>query len=107
EPADDQRLRAVDDNNLGWRADVRVDDVSLLVVDGPARPAWQRQLPDHAHRVEVDERGGAVLAERFPQVEAVQPPAAAVVGEPVRVWPDLDLPEQLLIGAAEHADAGC
>src|SRR5947199_252480 len=78
----------------------------LAIIERPARPARQRQLPDHAHRVKVYERGGAVLAERFPQVEAVQPPAAAVVGEPVRMRPHLDLREQLLIGAAEDADAG-
>ena len=48
-----------------------------------------------------------MLAERLAEVERVQPTATAVVGEPVRMRPDLDPTEQLLVGAAEDAHAGC
>src|SRR2546430_8968506 len=58
------------------------------------------------HRVELDDRGGAVFAERLAEVEAVEPAPLQVVGEPVRVRADLDLSEQLLVGAAEDADPG-
>jgi hypothetical protein len=60
---------------------------------------------DEAHRVEVDDRGGAVLAYGFAEVEAVQPSPLPVVGEPIRVRAHLDLPEQLLIRAAKGTDA--
>src|SRR5207244_11171080 len=58
------------------------------------------------HRVELDDRGGAVFARRLPEVEAVEPAPLRVVGEPVRVRADLGLSEQLLVGAAEDADPG-
>jgi hypothetical protein len=88
---------AVDDDDLGRLADVRVDAVALLVVDGPARPPRQRQLGENAQRVEVDDGGGTALAERLAEIERVEPASAAVVGEPVRMRPDLDPPEQLLV----------
>ena len=46
-----------------------------------------------------------MLAQRLAEVEAVQPPPAAVVGEPVWVRPHLDLCEKPLFRAAEDADA--
>src|SRR5207253_3086603 len=85
--------------------DVRVDAVAIVIVDGPAWSPRQRQLCEHAHRVELDNGGGAAFAEWFAEVEAVQPTSAAVVGESVRVRPHVDLAEQLLIRAAEDADA--
>src|SRR5438034_11214591 len=72
----------------------------------PAGPTWQRQLGEHAHRIEFDDRGGAVFAERLTEVEAVEPAPLPVVGEPVRVRPNVHVTEQLLVGAAEDADAG-
>jgi hypothetical protein len=97
--------RAVDDEYLGGLADVRVDAVALLVEDGPARPPRKRQLAEHAHRLEVDDGGGAVLPERLAEVERVEAAPTAVVGESVRVQPDLDPAEQLLVRAAEDAHA--
>ena len=99
----DQRALTVDDDDLRRLLDVGVDDVSLRVVDGPARPTRQRQLGDHLHRVGVDDRDGAVFA-WLTEVEAVEVAPLSVVGEPVRVRPNLDLSEQLLVGAAEDAD---
>ena len=106
ERVSDLRLFAVDHDDLRRLADVRVNAVALLVVERPARPPWQRQLGDHLHRGEVDDAGGAVLAEQFTQLEGVQPAATTIVGEPVRMRPDSDLSEQPLVGAAEHAHAG-
>ena len=101
----DQESFAVDDDDLGRLADVGVDTVALLVVDSPARPSGQRQLGDDAHRLEVDDGGAAVLAQRLAEVERVQTPPVAVVGEPVRVRPDLDAADELLVGAAKDAHA--
>src|SRR5213076_2733831 len=86
--------------------DAGVDDITLPVVEHPARPARQGQLGMYDHRVELDGRGGAVFAERLAEVEAVEPAPLQVVGEPVRVRADLELSEQLLVGTAEDADAG-
>jgi len=55
------------------------------------------------HRVELDHGGGTALPERLAEIERVEPPPAAVVGEPVWMRPDLDLREQLLVGAPEDA----
>src|SRR5207248_214638 len=97
---------AVDHRDLGWVADVRVDAVALLVVERPTWPARQRQFLDNFERVDVDDRGGAVIADRLAQVEAVEPPPRAVVGEPVRVRPNLDPAQKRLVRAAEDADPG-
>src|SRR5207247_1770559 len=97
---------AVDDDDLGRLSDVGVHGVPVWVVDSPARPARQRKLGDHAHRVEVDDRGGAVLAQWFAEVEAVQEAPLAVVGDPIRVRADIRLPEEHLVRTAEDTDAG-
>ena len=94
----------IDDH--GGVANVRVDDLPLLVVDRPARPSRQRQLGDHLEAADVDHRGRAVLAERFAEVEAVQAPRGAVVGEAVRVRADRYPAEELLVRAPKDADAG-
>jgi hypothetical protein len=82
------------------------DDVALPVADGPARPPRQRQLGDDPHRLEVDDGGAAVLAQRLAEVERVQTPPPAVVREGVRVRPHLDAADKLLVGAAKDADPG-
>jgi hypothetical protein len=97
EPTVDLELCAVDDDDLGRLADVRVDAVAFVVVDRPARPSRQREPTDHAHRVQVDNRGGAVLAERLAEVERVQTTPSPVVGEPVRMRPHVDAADQLLV----------
>src|SRR5439155_3173431 len=84
--------------------DVGVDDVSLWIVDRPAWPTWQRQLGDHTHRVEPDDRGGAVFAQGLTEIEAVELAPLSVVGEPVRVRPNLDLPVEFFVRAGEDAD---
>lgn len=86
----------VDDGYLGGRQDVRVYAVAFSVA----------QFGDHLQRLDVDDRDGAVLAQRFAEVERVQAAPSCVVGESVRVWPDRDLSEQLLVRAAEDRDPG-
>src|SRR5262249_41242668 len=85
--------------------DVGVHAVSFGVVDGPARPPRQAQLGDHSHRPERDNRGAAVLTKWLAEIEAVQALALAVISEPIRVSPDRNLAEQLLIRTPKNADA--
>src|SRR5207244_1442746 len=56
-------------------------------------------------RVDLDDGCAAALPERLAEVEGVGPPPPAVVREAVRVRAHVDLPEQLLVGAAEHTHA--
>src|SRR5262249_24434234 len=85
--------------------DVRVDGIALLVVHGPARPPRQRELRDHAQRVEIDDRSSAALTHWLAQVEAVQPPPLGVEGEPVWVRPHVDPADQLLTRTAKDTDS--
>jgi hypothetical protein len=103
--ADNLSPTAVDNHNRRGLSNVRVDNPPLLVVDRPARPAWQRQLHDHLQPVDVDHRRGAALPERLAEVEAAQASRRAGVREAVRVRADRHLSEQAFVRAVEDADA--
>ena len=70
-----------------------------------AVPAAAARRPPRGRSTSID-RGSAVLAERFAEVEAVQAPRGAVVGEAVRVRADRDSAEEPLVRAPKDADAG-
>jgi hypothetical protein len=55
---------------------------------------------------EINDRGRTALADGLTEIEGVELPPHAVVGEAVRVLANLDLEQKLLVGAAEDTDAG-
>jgi hypothetical protein len=98
----DREAIGVDHEDLRRVSDVRVDTVSLIVIEGPARSAGQWELDHDTRRCQVDDGGGAALAEWGAEIERVHLSARPVVGQPIRVRADPDAFEESLVGATEN-----